>query len=425
VLILPNVSLTEPTISAVALKKLKSFLTEKAKTCLHKPEGLLRYRYVTPTYEAVPGADDNSEVPERSSVGHYLQMYDWDACLFSQAQSYLGVKGLAKEIVLNFLHLKEKDGYVPRTVSPARTWDTGDICKPFLSQALLHEAGSPDNLKDSLTNELIDDLDSYLAYFSAHRKHSSGLYHWRNMLESGVDDSVSLIAPVEAAKDENEDIGVFIDGKLLAVDLNSYLVAEYEAFSQIAQAMGRTEIAAKYSKEAKALTALIEEHLWNESLAIYCNLDPATGKQVRIRNWTGLTPLMFGFAKPERAKLTIEKTILASEHFLRPHGLTSLAASDLLYNQAKRGLYSRALVANWQGPVWVLPNVLTVRALIKYGYEKQAKDIASRVLSTMIGAINTTGTTYENYNAETGEPLWAPQFMSWNVLALELIALIE
>jgi hypothetical protein len=31
---------------------------------------------------------------------------------------------------------------------------------------------------------------------------------------------------------------------------------------------------------------------------------------------------------------------------------------------------------------------------------------------------------YENYNAETGEPLWAPKFMSWNALALELIDLV-
>ncbi len=32
---------------------------------------------------------------------------------------------------------------------------------------------------------------------------------------------------------------------------------------------------------------------------------------------------------------------------------------------------------------------------------------------------------YENYNAHTGEALWAPQFMSWNSLCLELIDFVE
>ncbi len=406
------------------LKPFKAFLIEKARTCLHEPSGLLKYSFVTPTYQVQAGADDHSEVAERSLTGHYLQMYDWDSCYFSQAQSDLAKDDMAKNVVLNFLNLKEADGYVPRTVSPNKVWDQGDVCKPFLCQALL-KGIEPTKIKATLPPGLIEDLECYIDYYYRHRRHSSGLFHWRNMLESGVDDNVALIAPTEASKDENKDIVVFAEGKLAAVDMNSYLVAEYDAFSRITASVGRQNLAAKYAQYAKDLTILIETHLWNDSLGLYCNLDPETKKHIAVRSWTGLAPVLFGFAKPERVKKVIEECILEPRHFLRPFGLPSLAASELLYNQAKRGLYGRALVSNWQGPMWVLPNVLTVRALVNYGYCKQAIDLAERVLSAMIAGWKQTGTMYENYDAETGQPLWAPQFMSWNILALELIRIVE
>lgn len=66
-----------------------------------------------------------------------------------------------------------------------------------------------------------------------------------------------------------------------------------------------------------------------------------------------------------------------------------------------------------------------MRCLLKHGYDKQATDLSRRVIHTMAKAFKDTGTLFENYNAETGEPLWAPDFMSWNALALELIELIE
>jgi len=116
---------------------------------------------------------------------------------------------------------------------------------------------------------------------------------------------------------------------------------------------------------------------------------------------------------------------LNEEHFFRPAGLASTAASEPLYNQSRRGLYGRAIVSNWQGPVWVLPNALAIRCLVKYDFRKEATELARRVISVMIDGLESRGTVFENYHAETGEPLWAPHFISWNLLALELIELLE
>jgi glycogen debranching enzyme len=406
------------------LAKLKSFLLQKAPTCVHKPEGLLKFKYVTPTYEVIPGGDDNAVVPERSLVGHYLQMYDWDSCLFSQAQAFFDMDGLATEIVSNFLSLKQSDGFIPRTISPRRTWDGNDLCKPFLSQALLHEVKARKG-SGQIAHQLLEDLKCYLDYFIRTRRNQSGLYHWRNVLESGVDDNLALLSPMEASKDENDPIAVYPDGRILAVDLNSYLVMEFRAFSALTRLSGRPDLGKPYEKEANDLVRLIEEMLWSEHLGMYCNLDPSTSKQVAVRTWTGLLPSLFGFAKPERIEQTIETCIMDQAHFLRPFGLASVAASELLYNQAKRGLYGRAIVSNWQGPVWVLPNAIAVRGLLALGHKGEAEEIARRCLSALVNGLRDFGTLFENYNAETGEPLWAPKFMSWNALAMELIQVIE
>ncbi|MBK7838265.1 MAG: hypothetical protein IPJ49_11425 [Candidatus Obscuribacter sp.] len=62
------------------LDALHNFIVQKARQCVHPPQGQLQREFVTPTYGITSGSDDQAPVAERSTVGHYLQMYDWDAC---------------------------------------------------------------------------------------------------------------------------------------------------------------------------------------------------------------------------------------------------------------------------------------------------------------------------------------------------------
>ncbi|HMY52216.1 MAG TPA: hypothetical protein PK671_04660, partial [Candidatus Obscuribacter sp.] len=135
------------TVSGRQLRKLKDFFQQHAPNCVHKPEGMLPYRYTTPSYGVMAGADDKATVAERSTTGHYLQMYDWDACFFSQAAHRVGIEGLEKDVVANFLSLKQADGQIPRTVSPGRVWDLGDQCKPFLAKTLLAQVKNKSGAK--------------------------------------------------------------------------------------------------------------------------------------------------------------------------------------------------------------------------------------------------------------------------------------
>lgn len=413
-----------PTASPTAqAKKLKDFFLAKAKSCIHEPSGMLKHRFVTPSYDVVAGADDKAEISDRSTTGHYLQMYDWDACFFAQASVKAGIEGLAQDVVANFLSLQEGDGHVPRTVSPSRIWDNGDQCKPFLAQTLLFSVEHSKE-KATIDNRHLEGLDCFLKYFDK-RKHESGLYAWRNVLESGVDDNLALLYPLEAAKGENEDIANFPDGRLLAADLNAYLVAEFRSMTKLAKLAGNEKLASTYEVKANELSAKIDEILWVEEESMYFNYDPKTKLHCRLKAWTGLCPAIMGTTSASRTKAVIEKNILAEEHFLRSAGIATVAASEPLYNQAKRGLYGRVICSNWQGPMWVLPNALISRALVREKMQKEAQSVAQRVVQTLAAGLESKGTLFENYHADTGEPLFAPQFMSWNSLCLEMLELLD
>lgn len=411
-------------LSGADIKLLRNHLLEGAAQCVHPAEGALRHRYVTPTAAVKPGGDDDAAVPERSTIGHYLQMYDWDACFFSQVAHTVSdlsgrFGGLALEVVKNFLLFQEADGYVPRTISPQRIWDKGDQCKPFLCQTLVITNNT------QVDQTMLEGLDRYLQYFVKTRRDERGLFRWRNVLESGVDNNLALLAPGEAAKDENFDHTVFPDGQLLACDLSAYLFAEFFCFAKIARASGNETLASHYDEMSRNLRSAIDEHLWNPALSLYCNLHPSSGEFVSSRCWTGLVPVLVGGANEQRAEEVIERNLLNEEHFFRPAGIPSVAASERLYNQARRGLYGRVMVSNWQGPVWVLTNGMVVRCLLRLGMQDKARAIASRLINTLILDLKTTGTLHENYNAETSAALFAPNFMSWNIMALEMLPLLE
>ncbi|MBY0552317.1 MAG: hypothetical protein K2W95_33870 [Candidatus Obscuribacterales bacterium] len=415
---------TVPEVSGTDIKLLRNHLLDGAARCVHSAEGALNFRYVTPTAAVKPGGDDDAAVPERSSIGHYLQMYDWDSCFFSQVAQVspdLNGKfdGLALDVVKNFLLFQEADGYVPRTISPQRIWDKGDQCKPFLCQTLVVTNNT------RVDDAILKDLDKYLQYFVKTRRDERGLYRWRNVLESGVDNNLALLAPGEAAKDENFDHTVFPDGQLLACDLSAYLYAEFFCFSKIARASGDETLALQYDALAQELRSAIDEHLWNPALSLYCNLHPSSGEFVSLRCWTGLVPVLVGGTSEQRAEEVIERNLMSEAHFFRPAGIPSVAVSERLYNQARRGLYGRVMVSNWQGPVWVLTNGMVVRCLLRLGLQDKARAVAARMINTLVLDLKTTGTLHENYDAETSAALFAPNFMSWNIMALEMLPLLE
>ena len=65
------------------------------------------------------------------------------------------------------------------------------------------------------------------------------------------------------------------------------------------------------------------------------------------------------------------------------------------------------------------------RTLLSCGMKKEAREIAHRVLCAMVSDLKASGVLHENYNAFTGCGLWAPRFLSFNMMAVELIDALQ
>lgn len=376
---------------------------------VREPAGLLPFRYVIPT-----AALDEGKTRQE---GAYAQQYDWDCFFEGVALCYDGGDRAEafRDAMRNFLLFVGADGSTPRTLSPEKFWDFPDQMKPFLAQGCLLASRATGDVS-WLDGEPFERLAANLRYWEANRRGGHGLYMWRSSLESGVDNNATTVN--------------LPDLTVESVDANAYLVREYRAAAEVARRLGRAPDGASLDARGDELARRMEVVLWDEEDGCYYDLVSVSDEpfsRIRTKSWTCLTPLWAGTASPERAKTLVERHVLDEETFWGPHGLPSLARSDRLYNQARRGLLyidvekRRWEVSNWQGPVWVVANWQVMHGLMRYGYRDEARELAARVVDLLARDVAATGGMHENYNAETGQGLWSPSFGSWNMLAARMI----
>jgi neutral trehalase len=378
---------------------------------VREPAGLLPFRYIVPTARDTTGAAGDRQ------AGVYEQQYDWDAFFEGVALAYDGGDRAEafRDAMRNFLHLTTPSGFTPRTLSPEKFWDFPDQMKPLLSQGCYLASRALGDFS-WLEGEAFDRMLANLAFWESNRRGGHGLYMWRSSLESGVDNNAASVNTP--------------DFSIESVDVNSYLVREYEAAAAVAEALGFGAVEASLAARADELRRRINVVMWHEEDGCYYNVlsvsdEPITF--VRVKSWTSLTPLWAGVAPPERARSLVERHVLDPATFWGTYGVPSLARSEPLYSQAKRALIYIAVerrrweVSNWQGPVWVIANWQVMHGLLRYGYRSEARELAIKIVNLLERDVTETGGMHENYDAETGVGLWSPSFGSWNMLAARML----
>ena len=351
-----------------------------------------------------------------------LPVVDWEACFFSQTAHYVGFEYAPIDVLLAFLERQHSDGFVSNSLLP--TGRANELhCKPFLAQtlqyALLH---APIDVEE--TTRLIHFIDGYLEFFERRRSTQTGLYYWSSPIESGISSNVDLLhLRADDAGDNYATAGQ--SSRLICIDLNSYLVSEFRAFAAVLSRFNISGRAKQFNRRADELAEAIEKLLWNQSLEMYCNYSPERQELIPMRSWTGLLPVMLGFARPDRTARVLSANMLNESRFLRPSGLASMSASDDFYHQASMSSALNVQQGNWWGPMWVLPNILSCRSLVKLGLRAEARDIAGRVLGTLCDDLERNGMLHANYDADTGRPLSLPRYMAWNALVLELVDVVD
>ena len=383
-----------------------SFIKDVMQKVRKGPEGLFDYPSLTTT----------------TGIFYSSCIFTWDCHHMTLRYAMDGEAEIMKYFFLTILKFQRADGFVSCTCNSVDGggFSSGFHAQPFLAQnaaIYLNQTGDAETVKT-----VFGKLKKYLNYWLKVYAAPKGLFCWGETWMSGFDNEIAGT--------------IFPTGTILAPDLASLLYLECKAMGFIARKLGEDD--ADFETRAAQIKAAVNEYLWDERMGTYSayniledrvltsyddkNLNNEVGKYAYV-SCPSLLTLFSGVAEPERAKRMIEKYVLAPEHFRSPWGIRSLSKSSEYYNNARWGNpprfgdWHRLTNSNWQGPVWIPINWFVLHGLLRYGFADEARKLSDDIISLIHNSIKTVGFMRENFHAETGEPLYADNFASWNILA--------
>jgi len=374
----------------------------------HEPSGKLPHPFITAGYGEQYGD----------------AIYCWDNHHMSMRFALGGEPGYLKYTVDNFLEHQSADGYVPNVISRSN----GPLAVapkfhalPFLMQAaLIYVTQTKDT---AWGDQTFPKLENYLRYFETHLSAPYGLFRWSMPWMSGIDNDVATT--------------FFPPDTIIPADLNGWVYLEYLSAAKLARTLGKEDQEHVYSEKAQALRKAVNDILWMDEESSYAAYNLCESRtmmhqehayasdagQYAHQSCSNLVPLYARMADPDKAQRMLTKYVLDENHFLSPHGIRSLSKSSDYYNNARLANPPRfgadflLTCSNWQGPVWIPLCYFAFNALLHYGLRSEAEDLADRTIRTLASSLDAKGSFAENYDAETGAPLYCDNFTSWNILA--------
>jgi neutral trehalase len=389
--------------------RVNTYIRQLGKRILRHPAGAIRHPYLAIT------AGSNYEG----------LLFCWDNYFSALRLAADGGTVHLRNFLDNMFEYRRSDGFIPNAIlvdGGPNYFQPGFTCQPFLCQGaaqLLEISGDLDGAARDLPV-----LEKFIDFwFSAHRA-PHGLCRWDGPAYfSGIDNEIlaTVIHPSSIA----------------APDLNAYLYAELRSLGYIASKLNDEAKAGKFRDRAETLKEAVNRHLWSDIIGAFGALDTSRDS-VRISFGDGdhlegfgafaylscsaLPVLYTGAASQEHAGEMIEKYVLSPDHFRSPFGIRSLSRSSeycncaVIGNPGRFDEYSRTTNSNWQGPVWIPLGWMTFHGLLHYGFEAEAAALSHDILKSICHSLDVQGSLSENVDGDTGRPLYAKEYASWNML---------
>ena len=194
--------------------------------------------------------------------------------------------------------------------------------------------------------------------------------------------------------------------RLADIGLNSLYAASIWAVSEMAQILGKVELASELSARYKRHKELINREMWDEKAGIYCNRY-RDGRLSNRYSPTSFYPLMAGIATEERAERMVREHLLNEAEFWGEYVIPSISKSDPAFTETvgadcpHGGKWEPG--GYWRGRIWGPMNFLVSEGLKRYGFHDAAYELAKKSLALFMKEWNEKNHIHENYNALTGE----------------------
>ena len=352
---------------------------------------------------------------------HFQNLFYYDTYFLNRGLIAMGDTGQAQNNVDDLLFLVDKLGFVPNS---NRLDMTNRSQPPYLCMMVMDVYAATKNkewLKKAypliareyefwttkrsttfgLSRHHHDATPEYLADFYEHLKKVR-----LPLTATTPEEKISIAGHRLAEAEAGYDFTPRFDGRcsdFIPVDLNSNLWLYETTMSEFATILenGENQV---WIDRAAVRKKKMNELLWNDSRGLFLDYDMRNQKQSDLTAVTAFQPLWAGCASVEQAKKVKENLKL----YEYPYGIVPCEAGVHEY------------VFQWDYPNAWPPHALIVsEALSKYNFEKDAKRIRSKYVSTVYSVFKSTGALWEKYNAVEGnakvnEEYKTPPMMGWN-----------
>lgn len=188
-----------------------------------------------------------------------------------------------------------------------------------------------------------------------------------------------------------------------SVDLNSFLYAEKNYLGKMAAVLKLTEEANKYKEESAVLKVKIQNQFWDAATGWFYDTTIDGKTLIKAMGCEGYLPVWAEVATAEQAQLAKQNMLdTASLNTFVP--LPTLAANHPKFKPDN---------GYWRGPVWLDQSYFGINGLEKYGYVKEANELAHKLIYNAEGVLDKGTSIRENYQPITGRGLEAYNF-SWS-----------
>lgn len=366
-----------------------AYLEQNWRLIAREPKGFLKYPYLVPGSSA------------------YNNLWDWDGYFISagapdEARDY--IIGTA----LNLIDTPLQDGKPVKMSSVDGDLNYEPHPYPLRAQFLLL-CLKRFNCREIVTEERVRKICETLRYYEEKTVGENGFFCWQTM--PGIDNNPSVYG-------RNP-------GETSGADLMSFHYKEYLSCAELLEITGFSDAVKYRSKAAEVREKLCFCHRDPRDgffYDVHCPKNPVVHKQminwvnrIPYRGCSGVFPMWAQAADKDMAS-QVWQIFSDSNEFMTPWGIRSLSKREDMYNNAPGRNPS-----NWQGPVWSLPNVLLAYGLNSAGLNEEALSVAEKQIILLASDIMSNGCMHEYYNAETGEPVLKPGFISWHMLTYKLL----
>ena len=180
---------------------------------------------------------------------------------------------------------------------------------------------------------------------------------------------------------DSGDLATMQTTDVLPVDLNCLLYNLERTLADFHDKAGEAERAARYASDAARRKEAVNRFCWNELRGFYFDYDAAAQAQTGVYSLAGAFPLFLKIASETQAD-AVKDNLMTK--FLHPGGLVTT-----LYQTGQQ----------WDSPNgWAPLQWVAVQGLRNYGFEAEAKEIATRWLELIRSRFNEDEKLLEKYN---------------------------